>query len=81
MMKPNVIIIHVRDTVAMRVDKEICIGDQCGCSRLCTRIFRCPGLVWDTHAGRARIDEVICAGCGVCATICPSAAIKKAEVA
>ena len=63
------------------VDENICIGENCGCNRLCTRIFRCPGLIWDKNANRAKIDEVICTGCGVCASICPAGAIKKAEVA
>ena len=62
------------------IDENICLGEKCGCNRLCTRVFRCPGLIWDTAAGKARIDEVICAGCGVCASICPSGAIRKAEV-
>ena len=64
----------------MIVEEAKCIGDQCGCNRLCTRIFRCPGLVWDKDKKRSQIDEVICAGCGVCATICPSGAILKEEV-
>ena len=63
------------------IDENICLGEKCGCNRLCTRVFRCPGLIWDQVAGKARIDEVICTGCGVCASICPSGAIKKAEVA
>jgi indolepyruvate ferredoxin oxidoreductase, alpha subunit len=62
------------------IDESICLGEKCGCNRLCTRVFRCPGLIWDTVSGKARIDEVICAGCGVCASICPSGAIRKAEV-
>ncbi|MBN1495144.1 MAG: indolepyruvate ferredoxin oxidoreductase [Spirochaetes bacterium] len=61
------------------VDQEKCIGDRCGCSRLCTRVFRCPGLVWDADKGAAVIDEVICAGCGVCASICPAGAIVREE--
>jgi indolepyruvate ferredoxin oxidoreductase alpha subunit len=65
----------------MAVDETRCVGEQCGCNRLCTRIFACPGLVWDKTAGRARIDEVVCAGCGVCASICPNGAIMKTEVA
>jgi indolepyruvate ferredoxin oxidoreductase alpha subunit len=63
------------------VDETICLGESCGCNRLCTRIFKCPGLIWDKQKGAARIDEVICTGCGVCASICPAGAIEKKEVA
>jgi indolepyruvate ferredoxin oxidoreductase alpha subunit len=63
----------------MRVDASRCIGEECSCNRLCTRIFRCPGLVWDREKKKARIDEVICAGCGFCAEICPGGAIVREE--
>jgi len=59
------------------VDPSRCIGDDCGCNRLCTRVFSCPGLVWDKDAGKAMIDEAVCAGCGLCAEICPQGAIVK----
>ena len=62
------------------VDQERCIGQECGCNRRCTRIFKCPGLAWDPATGKARIDEAICAGCGVCADICPQSAILKETV-
>ena len=65
----------------MCLDETVCLGENCGCNRLCTRIFRCPGLVWDKEKEVARIDEVICAGCGVCASICPSGAIERKEAA
>ena len=65
----------------MTLDREACLGDACGCNRLCTRAFRCPALVWDQGLGKTRIDEVLCAGCGVCASICPQGAIHKKEVA
>jgi indolepyruvate ferredoxin oxidoreductase alpha subunit len=58
-----------------------CIGENCGCNQLCTRIFKCPGLIWNKEKKVSHIDEVICTGCGVCASICPSAAIRKKEVA
>jgi len=64
----------------MSVDGAICQGDNCGCNRLCTRVFKCPGLNWDPKAGRTQIDEVICVGCGVCASICPMGAIVAVEV-
>jgi indolepyruvate ferredoxin oxidoreductase alpha subunit len=59
------------------VDTTKCIGEDCGCNRLCTRVFRCPGLNWDASAGKTRIDEAICTGCGVCADVCPRGAIIK----
>lgn len=62
------------------VDETRCRGDDCGCNRLCTRIFGCPGLIWDRGKKVSRVDEIICAGCGVCADICPAGAIARREV-
>ncbi len=64
----------------MHVNQEQCLGDECGCNRYCTRIFRCPGLIWDKEAQKARIDEVICVGCGICSDICPQEAIERNAV-
>ena len=57
------------------VDTAKCIGDDCGCARFCSRVFNCPGIIWDQTAQKARIDEVVCTGCSVCATLCPRGAI------
>ena len=57
------------------VDKEKCLGDACGCGRLCSRVFACPANTWNSHEQKAMIDEALCNGCGVCATICPQNAI------
>lgn len=59
----------------VRVDGSKCYGDNCGCNRYCTRIFRCPGLIWDRETLTAKIDEAVCSGCGVCVSICPQSAI------
>lgn len=64
----------------VRVNQERCIGQECGCNRRCTRIFKCPGLVWDPVTGKGKIDEAICTGCGVCADICPQSAILKETI-
>lgn len=61
----------------MHIDETKCRGENCGCNRLCTRVFKCPGLAWDPTRRVSRIDEVICAGCGVCASLCPAGAIQK----
>jgi indolepyruvate ferredoxin oxidoreductase alpha subunit len=63
----------------VHIDPKKCIGEDCGCNRICTRVFRCPGIVWDTEAKKSKIDEIICVGCGVCTDICPNSAIVKEE--
>lgn len=65
----------------VKIDEAVCLGENCGCNRLCTRVFGCPGILWDADKNVSRIDEIICAGCGVCADICPAGAIQKKEVA
>jgi indolepyruvate ferredoxin oxidoreductase alpha subunit len=61
----------------MHINPHQCLGEACGCGRYCTRVFRCPGLIWDQQAGKAKIDEVICVGCGICSDICPQGAIER----
>jgi indolepyruvate ferredoxin oxidoreductase alpha subunit len=63
----------------MEVDENRCVGESCGCGRFCTRVFRCPGLVFDKEKGRAKIDEVVCVGCGVCSLVCPQGAIVRRQ--
>jgi indolepyruvate ferredoxin oxidoreductase alpha subunit len=57
------------------VDPERCLGDACGCARLCSRVFSCPANIWNEETGKAEIDEVVCMGCGVCVSLCPEKAI------
>jgi len=71
---------HQKRLDQVEVDQDLCLGETCGCNRLCTRIFKCPGLMWDKAAGKAHIDEAICTGCGVCVEICPASAIRKERV-
>ncbi len=64
----------------VRIDPTKCLGEDCGCNRLCTRVFRCPGLRWDANINKSGIDEAICSGCGVCADICPAGAVVRERV-
>ncbi|MFC2008540.1 thiamine pyrophosphate-dependent enzyme [Chloroflexota bacterium] len=58
------------------VDTEKCIGDKCG---FCYRVLQCPGIGYDKTTGKAKIQEALCAECGLCADLCPSKAIMKEE--
>ncbi len=58
------------------VDKDKCIGEKC---KICSVQFNCPACVWDSETSMAKIDEVLCNGCGVCVQICPAKAITKAK--
>jgi indolepyruvate ferredoxin oxidoreductase alpha subunit len=60
----------------MSVDMDNCRGEEC---RICTRDFRCPGLVWDPETGKTDIRKDICSGCGVCSDICPFGTIQREE--
>ncbi len=37
----------------VRIDPQRCIGEECGCNRLCTRVFKCPGLIWDRSTSKS----------------------------
>jgi indolepyruvate ferredoxin oxidoreductase alpha subunit len=69
-----------RQRYRMSIDPAACLAESCGCNRLCTRVFKCPALIWDAAQQKTAIDEVLCAGCGVCAAICPTGAIRAQEV-
>jgi indolepyruvate ferredoxin oxidoreductase alpha subunit len=59
------------------VNQEKCFGEDCGCDRYCTRIFKCTALIWDRVAKKARVDEAMCTGCGFCFNVCPQGAIVR----
>jgi len=63
----------------MTVQQERCLGDECGCNQTCTRLFRCPGLVWNAVLGVPEVDAALCSGCGVCAQVCPTGALSLEE--
>ncbi len=86
MSQPGVKVLILRQTCALIqsrqgpkpkvwVDQDKCLGDACGCGRFCSKVFGCPACIWDAEAGKARIDEVVCTGCGVCSSLCPQGAI------
>jgi len=55
---------------ALRVSPEDCTG-----CLLCVRTLGCPAM-GVSGEGRAVIDEAACAGCGMCAQVCPVGAVS-----
>ncbi len=58
-----------------RINVEI--SSSCdGCS-YCIKQFECPAIEYDGDRKLARINQLVCSGCGVCIHVCPRKAIKK----
>jgi indolepyruvate ferredoxin oxidoreductase alpha subunit len=51
-------------------DKDACTG-----CKLCVG-FGCPATTFDSEKRKAGIDPVLCNGCGMCAQVCTTGAIK-----
>jgi len=59
--------------------KRLKILETCKECRLCIERFECPAILFDEEAGRAAIDPVLCAGCGVCLQVCPNKSIVEVK--
>jgi indolepyruvate ferredoxin oxidoreductase alpha subunit len=77
---PCALLASVKRLHRAAVDVARCVGEECGCARFCNRVFSCPALGWDDERGRARVDDVLCSGCGVCVDLCPRGAIELQEI-
>ncbi len=66
--------------ISISIDEDKCIGDECGCARFLSRVFDCPGIIWNSQKGVCEIDESVCTGCGLCVDLCPGEAIEKEEI-
>lgn len=51
------------------------ISDKCTNCMACIELVGCPALILDNT--RVCIDEALCTACGLCASVCPYAAIEK----
>lgn len=58
------------------VEPQKCKGEACGCNRFCIQTLSCPGLQYDSKAGKAYVLDSACNGCGLCVQLCSHAAIS-----
>lgn len=70
-------LIAERDEKGAILKKHYIDQDACKKCRTCVDKFQCPAI---SSVDKVQtIDEALCAGCGVCAQVCPHNAIKEAK--
>jgi indolepyruvate ferredoxin oxidoreductase, alpha subunit len=72
----------ILDREALKSQKvyTISVTDDCiGCKH-CIEDFECPALIYGEELKQAKIDEIVCTGCGVCEGVCPIHAISVTGV-
>lgn len=51
------------------------VDEKCTGCMACVKLTACPALIVEPGSKKPRIESVLCAGCGLCAAICPYGAI------
>ncbi len=76
--RPCLVDKRVKEVKRERID--VAVSSACdGCS-YCIKQFECPAIEFDQAGKRARINQLMCSGCGICIHVCPKKAIEKVEV-
>ena len=69
--RPCALLKYVKHKAPLRVNPDKCIG-----CKSCMRIG-CPAI--SMKNGKARVDETLCVGCGICGQLCPKDAFESTE--
>ena len=67
--RPCALLKYVKHNPPLAVDRDKSVG-----CKACMRIG-CPAI--SIKDGKARVDETLCVGCGVCAQLCPKDAFES----
>ncbi|MEM3050426.1 MAG: 4Fe-4S binding protein, partial [Thermoplasmata archaeon] len=70
-------LIAKRDEKGAIAKKHYIDQEACKKCRTCVDRFQCPAI--SSIDKVQSIDEALCAGCGVCAQVCPYKAIKEVK--
>ncbi|MBA7615987.1 hypothetical protein ES703_23277 [subsurface metagenome] len=52
--------------------------DECNGCKICVGLG-CPAISFDAETEKAKVTEVLCTGCSICAQVCPKGAIHASE--
>ena len=67
--RPCALLKYVKHSAPLRVNTDKCVGCK-GCMKI-----GCPAISFKD--GKARVDETLCVGCGVCAQLCKFGALES----
>ncbi len=73
-------IIFKESCIAVSKPRPLCKIDSAACinCKKCIKELGCPALV--LKEGQVHIEESLCYGCGLCAKVCPTGAIKSEQL-
>ncbi|MBQ4566112.1 MAG: indolepyruvate ferredoxin oxidoreductase subunit alpha [Oscillospiraceae bacterium] len=66
--RPCALLKYVKHAPALRVDPDRCVG-----CKMCMKIG-CPAI--SIAAGKAKVDNTLCTGCGICQQLCKFSALE-----
>ncbi|NPA47924.1 MAG: indolepyruvate ferredoxin oxidoreductase subunit alpha [Thermococci archaeon] len=55
------------------------IEEKCTGCKICINAYGCPAIYWDAESKKAKVDPLICWGCGGCAQVCPFGAFEPVD--
>jgi indolepyruvate ferredoxin oxidoreductase alpha subunit len=59
--------------------RKVRVSEKCKGCDFCCKQFECPAIQPQGEKEPVRIDEALCTGCGVCASVCPHRALEIVE--
>ena len=68
-------VIGFKDAIPEKI--KVSVSNECDDCGFCHQRFECPAMVRDDQNEKTAINQVLCAQCGVCLTLCPKDAVER----